>query len=80
MIAVADKHANVYIDTSAYTAQRYPQELVGYLRPRAPQGDVGTNSPMITPARALQHLDTLSLDDQARELFLPGNARRVFHL
>jgi predicted TIM-barrel fold metal-dependent hydrolase len=28
MIAVARKHENVYIDTSAYTAARYPQELV----------------------------------------------------
>ncbi len=28
MIAVADKHQNVYIDTSAYTAKRYPAELV----------------------------------------------------
>ncbi|MET8213093.1 hypothetical protein ABZT51_45720 [Streptomyces sp. NPDC005373] len=31
MIAVADKHANVYINTSAYTACRYPRELVDYL-------------------------------------------------
>ena len=28
MIAVARKHENVYIDTSAYTVQRYPPELV----------------------------------------------------
>ncbi|MEU5282381.1 hypothetical protein AB0G87_39100, partial [Streptomyces asoensis] len=34
MIAVADKHENVYIDTSAYTARRYPAELVDYLRGR----------------------------------------------
>ena len=27
MIAVATKHENVYIDTSAYTAKRYPKEL-----------------------------------------------------
>jgi uncharacterized protein len=40
----------------------------------------GTNYPMIVPAKALEDLDALSLDDEARELFLAGNARRVFGL
>jgi predicted TIM-barrel fold metal-dependent hydrolase len=34
MIAVADKHPNVYIDTSAYSVNRYPAELVDYMRGR----------------------------------------------
>ncbi|MFF4838292.1 amidohydrolase family protein [Streptomyces sp. NPDC001315] len=81
MIAVADKHTNVYIDTSAYTARRYPTELVAYLRGRGRHKVLfGTNYPMITPAQALEHLDALELDDEARELFLIGNARRVFSL
>ena len=32
MVAVARKHENVYIDTSAYTTRRYPPELVRYLQ------------------------------------------------
>jgi predicted TIM-barrel fold metal-dependent hydrolase len=81
MIAVADKHAGVYIDTSAYTARRYPAELVDYLRGRGRRKVLfGSNYPMITPAKALEHLDELGLDDEARELFLAGNARRVFRL
>ena len=40
----------------------------------------GSNHPMIAPARALEHLDDLGLDDEARALFLEGNARRVFAL
>jgi predicted TIM-barrel fold metal-dependent hydrolase len=81
MIAVADKHENVYIDTSAYTARRYPGELVDYLRGRGRRKVLfGSNYPMITPAQALDHLDRLSLDEQARELFLAGNARRIFAL
>ena len=32
MVAVARKHENVYIDTSAYTARRYPPELVRYMQ------------------------------------------------
>ncbi|MER5384836.1 amidohydrolase family protein [Streptomyces sp. NPDC002688] len=81
MIAVADKHANVYIDTSAYTARRYPPELVAYLRGRGRRKVLfGSNYPMIEPSRALEHLDELGLDEEATALFLAGNARRVFRL
>ncbi|WP_369174403.1 amidohydrolase family protein [Streptomyces sp. R28] len=81
MIAVADKHENVYIDTSAYTVRRYPPELVEYLRGRGRHKVLfGSNYPMITPSRALEHLDVLNLDEETRELFLYGNARRVFAL
>ena len=47
MVAVARKHENVYIDTSAYTARRYPPELVAYLRTRGgqPQGHVRLQPP-----------------------------------
>ncbi|MFF3413863.1 amidohydrolase family protein [Streptomyces sp. NPDC002698] len=81
MIAVADKHANVYIDTSAYTARRYPPELVAYLRGRGRRKVLfGSNYPMIEPSRALEHLDELGLDEETTGLFLSGNARRVFRL
>ncbi len=82
MIAVADKHENVYIDTSAYTVGRYPPELVGYLKSRGGRRKVmfGSNYPMIAPGHALADLDTLDLDDETRELFLGGNAERVFKL
>lgn len=81
MIAVATKHENVYIDTSAYTSQRYPAELVDYMRGHGRSKVMfGSNYPMITPARALQNLDTLGLDDEASALFLGGNAARVFSL
>ncbi|MFJ9376148.1 amidohydrolase family protein [Streptomyces sp. NPDC101455] len=80
MIAVADKHANVCIDTSAYTARRYPRELVDYLRGRGRNKALGTNYPMITPRQALEHLGELDLDEEATELFLSGNARRIFSL
>jgi predicted TIM-barrel fold metal-dependent hydrolase len=81
MIAVATKHPNVYIDTSAYTARRYPAQLVGYLCAHG-AGKVmfGTNWPMITPAKALEGLDALELPDTTRAAFLGGNAARVFGL
>jgi predicted TIM-barrel fold metal-dependent hydrolase len=82
MVAVARKHPNVYIDTSAYTAKRYPPELIAYMRDKSGRQKVlfGTNYPMILPQAALADLDSLGLDDEARELFLAGNARRVFDL
>jgi predicted TIM-barrel fold metal-dependent hydrolase len=82
MIAVARKHENVYIDTSAYTAQRYPPELVSYMAERGGRKKVlfGSNYPMILAERALMDLDALGLDEETRELFLTGNAERVFKL
>ena len=81
MIAVADKHPNVYIDTSAYAAHRYPAELVDYLKARGRHKVMfGTNYPMMTPARALARLDDLGLTAETRDAFLHANARRVFAL
>ncbi len=81
MIAVADKHQNVYIDTSAYSSNRYPAELIEYMRGRG-QNKVmfGTNYPMMTAERALARFDDLGLDHDVAELFLRTNARRVFKL
>ena len=82
MIAVARKHENVFIDTSAYTTDRYPPELVAYLQSRGGRRKVmfGSNFPMIAPGRALENFDALGLDEETEELFLRGNARRVFRL
>ncbi len=81
MIAVATKHPNVFIDTSAYTAKRYPPELVTYMKTNGRKKVLfGTNYPMITPAKCLEDLDSLGLDDEGKELFLHGNAESVFCL
>ncbi|MFJ4658991.1 amidohydrolase family protein [Nocardia sp. NPDC088792] len=82
MIAVARKHENVVIDTSAYTTKRIPPELVAYMKSRSGRRKVlfGTNYPMIFPQHALAGLDELGLDDETRDLYLDANARRVFRL
>lgn len=80
-IAVATKHPNFYIDTSAYTVKRYPAELVRYLKTNGREKVLfGTNYPMIAPAKALAGLDALDLEDDTKALFLAGNAQRVFDL
>ncbi|MBF6327755.1 amidohydrolase family protein [Nocardia transvalensis] len=82
MIAVARKHENVVIDTSAYTTKRLPPELISYLKTGSGRHKVlfGTNYPMIMPGHALAGLDDLGLDAETRELYLEGNARKVFRL
>lgn len=80
-IAVATKHQNVYIDTSAYTVRRYPPQLVQYMRTNGRKKVLfGTNYPMITPTKALQGIETLGLDEDGLELFLGKNAQRVYQL
>jgi predicted TIM-barrel fold metal-dependent hydrolase len=81
MIACATKFPNVYIDTSAYKPNRYPRELVDFMKAHGRYKVLfGTNYPMITPQACLQKLPELSLDAEQSELFLYDNARRVFRL
>lgn len=80
-VAVATKHENVYIDTSAYTVERYPQPLVDFMRGHGRKKVLfGTNYPMIMPAKALENLSELALENDVLALFLSGNACRVFNL
>ena len=78
-IAVATKHQNIYIDTSAYTVERYPTALIEYLRSHGRHKVLfGSNYPMIQPHKALAGLDSLQLDPEVRSLFLSGNAARIY--
>jgi predicted TIM-barrel fold metal-dependent hydrolase len=82
MIAVARKHENVYIDTSAYTSRRLPPELIAYMKTRSGRRKVlfGSNYPMIFPGHALDGLQELGLDEEAERCYLHENTRRVFGL
>lgn len=82
MIAVARKHANVHIDTSAYSSARLPRELVAFLHTRTGSHKVcfGTNYPMISHEHALADLDELGLGRDTRQRYLHDNAARLFDL
>mmetsp|Transcript_18721 Transcript_18721/g.52665 ORF Transcript_18721/g.52665 Transcript_18721/m.52665 type:complete len:277 (-) Transcript_18721:57-887(-) len=82
VLSLLHKFPNFYIDTSAYKLQRLPEELVAYMKSRSGRHRVmfGTNYPMISPEASLQGLKELGLDDETTELFLRGNATRVFGL
>jgi predicted TIM-barrel fold metal-dependent hydrolase len=81
MISLATKFPNLYVDTSAYKASRYPADFVEFMRGRgAKKVMFGTNYPMLTPSACLEGLASLGLDPEATERFLHGNAREVFKL
>ncbi len=78
-IAVATKHQNVYIDTSAYTAARYPAALLEFMKTNGRRKVLfGSNYPMIMPGHALKELDALGLGEETKTLFLSENAKRVY--
>ena len=81
MVSLATKYPNVYIDTSAYKASRYPRELTDYLRGHGRRKVLfGSNHPAWPAADCLEDLPGLELGDEVTELFLHGNAERVFNL
>jgi uncharacterized protein len=81
VLSLARKYPNFYVDTSAYAVHRLPPQLTDFLRGAGRSRVLfGTNWPMISPAGCLAKLDELALDDEARNLFLEGNARRIFNL
>ena len=79
VLFLAMKFPNFHIDTSAYAAHRLPPALVDYLRGSGRTRVLfGTNWPMLSAQRCLERLDELNLDTEARELYLGGNAARIF--
>ena len=81
MLALARKHENVWIDTSAYTAQPLPGGARRGAAPRAPQGALRLELPD-DHARALPRgpRRARARGRPQRERFLSGNAQSVFRL
>lgn len=81
MISLATKYPNVYIDTSAYKATRYPPELVDYLRTNGRRKVLfGSNHPAWPARDCLRGLSDLGLDEETTEAFLHATAEQVFGL
>lgn len=81
VLSLAMKYPNFHVDTSAYAVHRLPGELIEFMRGHGRTRVLfGSNYPMLTPQRCLKQIDHLGLGAEARELYLGGNARRVFSL
>ena len=81
MIALASKHPNVFIDTSAHLARYYPPQLLTFL-----QGDgqdkvlFATNYPMLPLEKCVAQVEALGLETSIAAKFFRENCRRVYRL
>jgi uncharacterized protein len=78
-IAMAQKHANVYLGTAAWPPHRWPVELVDFVR-GAGRGKtlLGTGFPVAGHRHVLARLAGIDLPDDARAELCGDAARRVF--
>ncbi len=86
MVAVAWKHENIYIDTSAHLPKYYPPELIRFANTTGRKKVMfGTNFPQLGWERCVESVaNDLSgpegLKKEVLEDFMGGNARRVLNL
>ena len=78
-LAMAGKHANVFLGTAAFPPHHWSAQLVRFIA-GAGQGKVmlGTSFPVVGHRHALARLGDLELSPEARDWLLEGTARRVF--
>jgi predicted TIM-barrel fold metal-dependent hydrolase len=79
-IALAQKHSNVFIGTSAYAPKYWRPELVRFINSWGQDKAMwGTDYPMIMHDRSLKEVEALELRDTSKQKFLRENAMRVFN-
>jgi predicted TIM-barrel fold metal-dependent hydrolase len=81
LIAMAWKHQNVYISTSAHLPKYWDKSLVQFLNSRG-RGKVmfGTDFPVLTQSAALAEVHKLELKPEAKKALLHDTAKKVFKL
>jgi predicted TIM-barrel fold metal-dependent hydrolase len=81
-IALASKHANVYLGTSAYGPKYWKSEMVQFLDSRRGRDKVmfGTDWPLLRHGVALDQIRSLGLRDESVASLTGLNARRAFKL
>jgi predicted TIM-barrel fold metal-dependent hydrolase len=81
MLALAWKHPNVYVETSAHLPHRYPASFVEFLRGSgAAKSIFATDFPWLRFDKTVQGVLRLGLSLASQDAFLYGNAERVFGL
>lgn len=81
MIAMAWKHANVFIGSDAHSPKYWPDSFVRYIRSYGQDKVIfGTDFPVLDFGRTMAEIDALGLPEPVREKFLRTNALRVYKL
>jgi predicted TIM-barrel fold metal-dependent hydrolase len=80
-IALATKHRNVFLGTSAYAPKHWTPEFVRFIDAHGRDKVMwGTDFPMISHERSLREIENLGLRDESKRKLLRENAMRVFGL
>ena len=80
-VALASKHANVFMGTSAYAPKYWEPEFVKFINTRGQDKVLwGTDFPVISHQRSLAEIEALDLRDGPKQKLLRDNAQRVFNL
>lgn len=81
MIAMAWKHANVFIGTDAHSPKYWPQNFVHYLNSYGQDKVLfGTDFPILDFERTRREIDALGLKPEVMRKLLRDNARRLYKL
>jgi predicted TIM-barrel fold metal-dependent hydrolase len=81
MIAMAWKHANVYIGTDAHSPKYWPQSLVQYMNSYGQDKVIfGTDFPILRFERTIREIEELKLKPQVLRKVFAENTRRVYRL
>ena len=79
-IALASKHPNVYLGTSAYAPKYWKPEMVKFINSWGQDKVLwGSDFPLVKHAEALKQLDDLNLKEAAKDKLLWQNAEKVFN-
>lgn len=81
LIAMAWKHPNVYIGTTAHLPRYWDPSLVRFINTRGQDKVMwGTDWPITTPERNLPQVEELNLREVPKRKLLRDNALRIFNL
>jgi hypothetical protein len=81
LIALAWKHRNVYVGTSAHAPRYWDPALVSFLNSRGKGKTLfGTDYPVLLHAETLAQIEALGLRDDAKTWLVREAARKVFKL
>jgi hypothetical protein len=81
MIAMAWKHANVFIGSDAHSPRYWPESFVHYIRSYGQDKVIfGTDFPVLDFGRTMAEIDALGLPEAVREKFLRTNVQRIYKL
>jgi uncharacterized protein len=81
MIAMAWKHANVFIGTDAHSPKYWPQELIQYINSYGQDKVIfGTDFPILGFERTMEEIDAIDLKPVARRKLLRDNVLKIYGL